>query len=182
MSDLIEIEVDSPRNESLSFPPLQQEVRGRFLFHRVAEPMAMSKAEEWGTEIPGQRIGLNVQAKEGYVKDMLHDPQYQDAKRKVEAHKFKLPSPLEKYPLKTQDEIATWIYWMQRVVDAGIAKVISGRLPEKYEGTPRKNFLSTADSEAMRSKNDIATLLQALPQMIGQAVATGVAAALQQKK
>ena len=60
--NIVEIEIDGPRNESCVFRPLQRRIRGRFDLRRVAEPKAMLLHPQHPDPIPGQRLRLNIAA------------------------------------------------------------------------------------------------------------------------
>ena len=37
-------------------------------------------------------------------------------------------------------DLPTWYFWIKRAVEDGIAKVVSGKLPEKIDGKPKLSF------------------------------------------
>jgi hypothetical protein len=148
MVQAVEIEVDTEHNSNLFFRPLQRNVRGRFDWSRLHEPMARVKAHEWPTPLPGQRLGVDAKGV-GYIAEPLHDEQHAPTKERIEG---KLHRKLE--PAKqTFDNVhlPSWYYWMQRAVEAGIAQVVSGKLPDDIGGKPKKDFIF---AEPERSDTD----------------------------
>ncbi|MBU4271355.1 MAG: hypothetical protein KKA28_05785 [Planctomycetes bacterium] len=138
MKNAVEIEVDGARNECLSFRPLPgRTVRGKFSFDRVAEPMARVKANDWPTPIPGQRIGLDPDGL-GFVREPLRDEEFAPIREKIEKQGMKLPPAIETFE---NIHLPSWLHWMKKAVESGVAKVVSGKLPEKVDGTPRRNFI-----------------------------------------
>ena len=133
----IEVEIDAARNESLRFRPLQRTVRGRFDLNRVAEPQARLQSAAWPVPIPGQRLGIDA-AGSGYLLEPLHDTANASIREKIEKAGMRLEPELTEFP---DIDSPTWLYWIKRAVESGIARVISGNLPKTFEGKPKKSFL-----------------------------------------
>lgn len=133
----VEIEIDGSHNEHLHFRPLQRSVRGRFDFNRIGEPMARIKATEWPLPIPSQRIGIEANGT-GYIIEPLHDAEHAPIREKIEKTGKKLEPALQSFD---NIHVPSWMYWIQRAVESGIARVVSGKLPAKIEGTPKKSFI-----------------------------------------
>lgn len=153
----VEIEVDGQFNECLMFRPIQRQVRGRFDMGRIGEPQAKVKAHEW-LPIPSQRIGINA-AGDGYLSEPLHAPEHAALREKIQKLSLgKLEPPVQIFP---NVDIATWLFWMKRAVDSGLARVVKGQLPEVIEGKVRKNFL-TVESTEPSSGEKLTTVLEGL--------------------
>ena len=133
----VEIEIDGSHNENLHFRPLQRAVRGRFDFMRIGEPMAKVQAAQWPTAIPGQRLGIDADGT-GYVVEPLHDDEHALIKEKIEKQGMKLEPELQIFD---GIHLPSWQYWLKRAVESGLATIVSGKLPDKIEGKPRKNFI-----------------------------------------
>lgn len=159
MVKAIEIEIDGIHNENLQFRPLQRSIRGRFDFLRISEPMSKMKANDWPVPIPSQKLGIDPDGN-GYLLEPLHDPEHAPIKEKIEAQAMKLEPAIQTFE---GIHLPSWLFWIQRAVESGLAKVVSGKLPEKIEGEPRKNFIlappekSTTDklTEAISLQNEL---------------------------
>jgi len=134
---IVEIEPDSHTNASLMFLPIGRKVRGRFDWRRVREPRAAMTAAEWPEEgIPGQRLGITADGT-GYIVEPLHDAPL--LKEKIEQRGQTLPPAREEF---AGVHIPTWLFWLKRAAESGVAKVTRGELPEKIDGRPRTKFFA----------------------------------------
>lgn len=136
MVQAVELEIDTPENSNLHFRPLCRSVRGRFDFARVAEPMARVKAIDWPV-IPSQRIGITVDGA-GYLIETLHAPENAAIKEKIERMGMRLEPAMQEFEGIDQP---SWLWWLRQAVQAGVARVVSGKLPEVIHGAIRKNFI-----------------------------------------
>lgn len=150
----VEIEVDGtetvngkqePTNVNLYFRPLKRTLRGRFDLHRVKQTKALQNSRQWPDPIPGQRLALDLDTREAFVVEPLHDPEQSANKRRVTSARFDLPPARE--PLGKVD-LATFIYWMRRAIESGVARVVLGELPAEVDGTPQTSFFSTPRPDA----------------------------------
>lgn len=133
----LEIEACGPHCESMRFKPLNRMVRGEFDFNKVCEPMARMEAAKWPSgPVPGQRLGIDEEGV-GYIEEPLHKPEFAVLKERLEKKGLKLEPELQTW---TDVDQATWLYWLRRAVEAGIARLTKGTLPVKIEGKPRTRF------------------------------------------
>ena len=147
MTALLEIEVDSPLNRDLYFPPTGRRVRGRIDVARAVkfDGDATSLLQKWPTPIPGQRIGFDADTEEGYLAEPLYETEHTVTRELIESCKFKLE------PKRTDFKAAhkpTWLFWLKSAVESGHARVTAGELPETIEGEPQTAFIiqKTKDS------------------------------------
>ncbi len=134
----LEIEIDGQHNEAFFFRPLQRKVRGRFDLNRIGEPMARVTATEWPSAIPSQRLGVDPSGG-GYVTEPLHDEEHAALREKIERQGSRLEPAVQEF----QDiDLPSWLFWIKRAVESGLAKVTSGKLPAKIEGTPQMNYVT----------------------------------------
>ena len=134
----VEVEIGGPLNECLSFRPLPGRlVRGRYDLNRVAEPLAKLKSAEWPVPVPGQRIGVDAEGI-GYLAEPLHSPEHKPLREKIERAGMRLEPELTTFE---GVDVVSWLYWLKRAVEGGIARVVKGALPDKIDGKPRKNFI-----------------------------------------
>lgn len=143
---IVEVEVRTPDCGHLLFLPLNRQVRGEIAFAKMAEPNARMKCGPNGWEpIPGQRIGVDS-AGMGWVAEPLHLPANAETRRKIERRGYHLAPELETF---ADCDVPSWLFWLKRAVDSGLAHVVAGSLPRKIEGEPRKNFFQdTRKSES----------------------------------
>lgn len=134
----LEIEVDGPQNECLSFRPLQRRIRGRFDHARCANPMAATKVREWGGPIPGQRLGIDSKSGEAWLHDPLHDAEFATIRDRIEAHGMAVPDD-ETFQ---NVDVPTWLFWLRRACESGVARVTEGTLPETIDGPIQRSFIS----------------------------------------
>ena len=139
----LEIEVDGARNEQLYFRPLGRSIRGRFEFQRVGEPMASVVATSWPSAIPSQIIGIDPSG-DGYIVEPLHNDEHAATKDQIEKQGMKLEPKITMF--EDIDRV-TWQFWLKAAVESGIAKVVSGRLPDEITGTPRLDFITDRKPE-----------------------------------
>ena len=139
MVDAVEIEVDGPQNEQLRFRPLQRSIRGRFDMARLNEPMSATRAKEWPMPIPSQRLGIDPDGS-GYIAEPLHEAEYAPLREKIERGGMRLEEEVQHFE---GIHLPSWLYWMARAVECGLARVTKGNLPkaEDVQGEPRKNFI-----------------------------------------
>ena len=105
--------------------------------NRVAEPMARLKSAELPLPIPGQRLGIDPDGT-GYIHEPLHDEQFAPIREKIAKAGMSLEPPVQEF---TGIDLPTWTFWLAKAVECGIAKVVSGKLPERIDGEPKRNFL-----------------------------------------
>lgn len=139
MGNVIEVEVNGKNNNNLFFGPLGRTVRGRFELVNATRhhPAASVLTNRWSEPIPGQRIGIDTDTGEGFIVEPLHEDEHTAIRDRIKkTHKLE--------PRKqtfTRVHVATWLYWLKRAVDAGLAKVTSGKLPDTVEGAKRDLFI-----------------------------------------
>lgn len=135
----IEIEIDSPRNEAFHFRPLGRNIRGRFDLTRETEPLAMMRRNEYPVPIPSQRLGIDLETSEGFIAEPLHEPEHLAIRDRIESRGLSLPPAREAFAAV---HVATWLYWIKRAVESGLARVVKGELPSVIEGEPQKSFIT----------------------------------------
>ena len=134
MKTAIEIEVDGDKNQCLAFLPLQRRIRGRFDYMRESEPTAGTLRSEWSQPVPGQRIGIDGAM--GFIREPLHDSEHAETRAKIEARGMEISPECETFD---SIDVATWAFWLQRAIDAGLARIVSGTMP-KVDGVPKMSF------------------------------------------
>lgn len=153
---MFEIEAAGPGSASLAFAPLQRRIRGRWDLRDNPTIEAGKLFSRWPESIPGQRLALDAEARTGAVIEPLYEPASAALRQKVAAAGFSLPPEQETF---SGIDPATWSFWMQRAVDAGLARVVSGQ-PPKVTGKPKLLFVlnERADPRDRTVKSLIAML------------------------
>ena len=129
--------------------------------------MAMIESTKWPKPIPSQRLGIDLEGL-GYIAEPLHDAENAVLREKITKQGAKLEPELQTF---SNIDLPTWYFWMKRAVEAGIAKVVKGKLPDKIDGQPRVNFVTNEPTQgpmdaltaAIEKQNDLmARLLEKL--------------------
>jgi hypothetical protein len=179
-SEVLEIEVGNDSNDNLLFAPIQRRVRGRFDYLRVNEQKARALVDNFPQGIPGQRLRLNVNAKEGELIEPLREEAHAVTGERVRALHGALP-PHEKFK---DAHVPTWLYWMKRAVESGNAKLVHGKFPAVIPGQPQLNFLFNAgQAEASDTKAALEAQTAAFNRMAesNEKLASAILAALSKK-
>jgi len=150
-SEVLEVEIDGPANESLRFRPLAREVRGRHEWSRCPSPDAhrLGLRDYAGAAIPGQLLGIDLEAGKGYLKDPLHEPEHAALAERIVKKGMRLPPAREEFAAHGP----TWIFWIAQAVRAGLARIVKGKLPEALDETDvRKDFLFAPPKPSERDR------------------------------
>ena len=138
---VVEIEAGDDRNSQVLFAPKQETLRGRFSPHNFAGDASSLRGIMNMPAIPGVRVRLDFRAGTGLIHDPLSQPQHQATLEKASAI-WKKVNPMEAAgrdivarPEMLEEEmddnrVATWMYWMMRMVGGGLARVVSGDMPQ----------------------------------------------------
>lgn len=145
--NVIIIEIDSAKNEASVFPPYSRTVplRGRLSANRF--PRGTTAMEFPGVmsvdNVPGLQVQVDLDAKTGRIFDPLSLIKYEALRETIATalrHEKVSAVPEVKVPL-TDDKLATWVYWMRRLVancQASLLK-LDGDWP-KLPGKVQVNF------------------------------------------
>ncbi len=138
------IEVDTPKDANLFFAPLGVRVRGRFDAQRrtARNPDNSSLLGAWPKPVPGQRVTIDAEAARLTIEEPLEDPSNADLAALFKKRGIEVPKT------KTYDSVhvPSCLHQIKRAVDAGLAKVVEGKMPDKIDGAMLKSFI-TPDSE-----------------------------------
>ncbi len=122
------IEMSDANNSNIFFDPLGKTLRGALDVSKVA---SKGKALAVGN-VPGLRVGLTLRAKRARVFDPLGLPNEQarlDHINEARGRTFEKaikPCTQETYTNMTDNELATFLYWMRRYVQEKKAVVVTG--------------------------------------------------------
>lgn len=135
---MIEVAIQNDMNANLFFRPIGRSIRGRFDYLKVKETLAREKLDSFPEGIPGQRLAINPQNGEAFVIEPLHSPEHAELKSKLEKSGYSFAPAREK--IETP-HVPSWLFWLKRAIESGLAKLVAGRIPETIEGKPRRDFL-----------------------------------------
>jgi hypothetical protein len=143
----ITVEVDAGKsNANLFFQPLGKPIRGRFGFIRTQIPDAMRLAQKYnGADIPGQEIRIDPENGAAAILEPLHRPENRAIKEKIEKDGATIPAAEEEF---TDIHVPTWLFWLKRAVESGLARIVSGKFPADI-GTPKlsRSYRISEDTE-----------------------------------
>ena len=152
---VVEFDAD---NRNPYFPPLQTALRGAYSAQVASrrDKDAGALLSEWPEPIPGQRLAVDVETGEAALVEPLHDPRFAAIAERIKARGIKLCPEREHVAC----DVPTLLHWIKEAVNAGQAKVVAGRLPEKIEGTPRLHFIvqpvETAEAKLAKAMESMA--------------------------
>jgi hypothetical protein len=139
------------------FPPTQERVRGRWDPHEMPPGDVSSVGLLQMPVIPGMYVRVNVREKKAAVVDPLSFPENRALLDKVsESHhslfqkRVTSVDPVVRENMN-DDDLASWVYWMMRLVQGGSARLIKGELPATEDevqkafprGKIRKDYFNT---------------------------------------
>jgi hypothetical protein len=147
-SNVVVVEVKSKNNGNLFFGPLGRVVRGRFELTNATRhnPAASALANRFSEPIPGQYISVDVERGEGFIIEPLHEDKHEAIRDRLKK-KFKIEPAKQTFE---RIDVNTWLFWLRRAVDAGLAEVTAGSLPEKVEGAKMDLFIPHRTSETAK--------------------------------
>ncbi|MGO8753550.1 MAG: hypothetical protein ACLQNE_47045 [Thermoguttaceae bacterium] len=131
----ITVEVDAGKsNANLFFQPLGKPIRGRFGFIRTQIPDAMRLAQRFdGNDIPGMEIRIDPENGAAAILEPLHRPENKKIRERIEKDGSTIPPAEQEF---TGIDTATWLFWLRRAVESGLARIVSGAFPKDI-GTPK---------------------------------------------
>lgn len=138
-------------NRNAFFPPIGKAVRSTFDVSKIPDTHGSNIALNWPIPIAGQTLRLDVKERIGHLHECLRDPEHQAEKDLVTKRGYDLPGD-ETY---ANVHVATWLFHMKRLVDAGEATVTEGTMPDKI-GRPLDCFITTEKSPTEKSMDRLA--------------------------
>jgi hypothetical protein len=156
--DEIIIEGDTGDGRNPYFPPTGTKIRGKLVANDVREPtVAMSRFRN--CVFPGQRLHFD----QGSRKLWLEETLYGDGcalERSAIAGLYKLAEPRTDF--SGEHDLSTVLFWMKRLVDAGLARLIHGQFPDKLPGKPRTEWFSQSESKDEQKIDRLTKLVETL--------------------
>lgn len=134
------IEIDTRQNDAYLWPPTQDRLRGSWSPYNYPPGSESSAGLFQIPPFPGMQVRLNPREGRAVITDPLAQPANQELLRSISErykHTFQMgqmsagcTSVDDKvHEGLTEDQIATWLYWMMRAVNSKYAKIASGSAP-----------------------------------------------------
>ncbi len=136
---MVEIVVDNGQNGDLLFHPAAERVRGAVDVSRVQLPELGTLPRDFPKGIPGQTIAFDPATNTGSIREPLLTAEHATVRATIEktipGADFGVAE--RSYP---NAHAGTWLGHMRRAVEAGLAKLVKGKLPEADPPDMRKGF------------------------------------------
>lgn len=143
MAGTIVIEIDSASNNDHQWEPTGTRLRGRFLPGRVNHT-AGALPQELPEGIPGQQVHIDPDGKFARITDPLAAPEGAPLRAKLTELIVGKGGQLSFGEAERRYDgihVGQWVGWAVRAVKAGLARLISGKLPDAVpDDCPRRTF------------------------------------------
>jgi hypothetical protein len=154
-----------PRNPNISFPPLRSVLRGCWSQDQLVPGERSTENLHLMPDIPGQHVAVDGSRRKATVSDPLAGNE--SLLRRISRARAALglhpvgskatditvaPEPTQEHVLDDTG-IKTWLYWLRRFVDYGLARVTAGQLPttDEISRLPGKTRVQCFDSGVRRA-------------------------------
>jgi len=129
MDSILECEVDTATDGNLWFPPMQQTIRGRLDFMRMArrEQNALKLFNSFPRGVPGQRLRIDLRTKKCSVVEPLHEAEWEGTRDEIIRRRLPIPKRSEDVPAAHMPD---WLHEIKRSVDAGHLRIVKGEFPK----------------------------------------------------
>ncbi len=157
-SQIVEVEFCSHRRWNLLFRPIMAKVRCRIDMAMGRSARERALQQHWKEPIPGVRACIDLATGKKWLRDPLHDEEFEEVRARILNKKFELPKKKIEYD---SESVVTWVYHLQKLVDAGSARVIVGELPpvESFDELPKTSFIVSRQQDASATLVDAITAL-----------------------
>ncbi len=135
---VVEIEVHSDTNANLRWEPVGETLRGSFRVSKCRNPEAGRLAMHLPDGLPGMRVRIDPEKGTAAILEPLAGPDHKTTRdtlaklttgdETATGERLTFAPALKEYPAA---HAPTWIGWAVRAVRAGLARVVSGKLPDK---------------------------------------------------
>ncbi|MGE3180937.1 MAG: hypothetical protein AB7N71_04850 [Phycisphaerae bacterium] len=117
---------------------------------------------KWPRPIPGVRVVVDPVNRTAAIIEPLHDTEHAATRDRIAAMGLSLPPQREDF---SDIDINTWMYWLRRAVESGVASIIKGTFPDIDDAAAQKSFITAAVKDKRDSLIEklIAILYASLP-------------------
>jgi hypothetical protein len=162
------VEIGDEMNRQVMFNPMQERLRGRWDPHHLQLGDTSSAGLMQMPPIPGMYVCLSLTERKGVLLDPLSLAANATLLSRVShTHHglFKAHCTAVETKVKaelTDDDLATWLYWMYRIVSGGQGRLISGSLPDSPadikrrvpKGKVRREFYNSNAVQEAKSRGE----------------------------
>lgn len=162
--NVLELEVETERDGNLYVPYSGLTLRGRKDFARIARSRvkAAELLGDFPAGIPGSRVRIDLDEGRVFVVEPLQSEEYQTERLKLERLGHQIPRTAE----MKDTSVSGWLHEMNRAVNAGCARVVSGKFPSDLGPEPDAPSKFEDQQEPQGDKFD--TLCNLLEQLLGR--------------
>ncbi len=140
-SQTLVVEIGNDHNDMIMFDPLQKWLRGRWQKSGLSPgERSTSHDPRQVPDLPGLHVEVDANGHEARVFDPLSQDGHRETMANLNALLKKRNQP-ETQPMDTQDfrgmsdeQIASWVYHLRRLVDKGDATVVQGDITKQPKG------------------------------------------------
>lgn len=161
-TEILEVAVETPKDGNLYFPPAKRTLRGRKDFNRMAqhEKNFMELAFHFPQGIPGTVIRIDLDEKQVWLREPLHDAQWETARDEIISRGIALPPASE--PIAGA-RLPDWLHEIKRSLDAGYLRIVRGALPRQLgEETKRQETIDPSERRIERLCDLVEKLLETM--------------------
>lgn len=157
----IVVNIEEPACRMAYFLPAGRELRPTIRPERLKNQTIDPIINAVG-EIPGETITLDATERKATIYDRWGEKQYKarrdEFKARVKTSERLLdkavlgePREPEEYQLHTDDDVATWLFWVNRLVESKIGVLVEGTLPKFDEIRKIGNIRKAPQAAALSS-------------------------------
>ncbi|MGH7193127.1 MAG: hypothetical protein ACREJM_06275 [Candidatus Saccharimonadales bacterium] len=160
--NVLEVEVDTPKDGNLFFPPIGFPIRGRLDFMRLIkrEANAVSLTIPFPDGVPGQRLRVDLGAQTCSIVEPLHEEKWAKCKAELENRGLPIPPASEDFP---GAHVPDWLHEIKRSFDNGHVRIVRGEMPKDLGiETPRHQAKDPGEQRIDRLCDLVETLLERL--------------------
>lgn len=161
-TEILEVAVETPKDGNLYFPPAKRTLRGRKDFNRMAqhEKNFMELAFHFPQGIPGTVIRIDLDEKQVWLCEPLHDGAWQAARDEIVSRGIAIPPATEAI---AGAYLPDWLHEIKRSLDAGYVRIVRGGLPRQLgEETKRPETIDPAERRIERLCDLVEKLLETM--------------------
>ncbi|HUY88801.1 MAG TPA: hypothetical protein VMV10_08715 [Pirellulales bacterium] len=127
-SNLLEVTIETPKDQNVFFRPFGGCLRGRKDFQRIAAHQidAMTLHQQFPRGVPGTLLQIDLDAKAVTLVETLRQPEWAPERESLESRDIEIPRDV----VIDRPHLPDWLHATRRAVDAGFAKVVKGELPK----------------------------------------------------
>jgi hypothetical protein len=132
------VEIANATNSPVWFHPVGRALRGRWARINVPARCVGDGDIALLPDLPGLRIKIDARQRCASIYDPMGESENKDALERFQRVMTQLgpirvkegPEQPERFPNMDNTALKTWLFWIRRTVNAGMAEIVSGHLPD----------------------------------------------------